>query len=392
MSTQGVTFSEMMQTPVITRIVNRVSTPLSLFQQFFGRVSGNNASATDSVKGRDAGWDIYDATRQFSGARAPETPPRRVKKKPIGHVSAQLMRSHESILIYDGEVYKTRPLGGQIGSTVDIRGQKHIARQISFMTQRFRNQREWIYSRMLRGGFNILPDGDNYTLQEYDATPSDGSIPINFQIPADNLNGLDMGTGADILGDWSNPATDIIGQMYQINEAMTRLHGRALKYVWIDSVTMVNIQNNTGIRSIGGDAWEIFRTPLEHRPGASVEGIPDAGFDIVFRALPLFRFKVYDGVLSSDGEVDATTVAGTSKLVPSDYGIFLPEPDDTWEGLIDGSEVIAENVMASGREVQGFANWSTRVIDPPGYEAKFVDNYLPVLYVPNCVAFGYVGT
>jgi hypothetical protein len=387
---QGVTFSEMMQVPVITRIVSRFSTPLSLFQQFFGRLSGDNTAASDSVKGRDAGWDIYDATRQFAGARAPETGPRRVRKKAIGHVSAQLMRSHESILIYDGEVYKTRPLGGQIGATVDIRGMRHIQRQVQFMVQRQRNMREWIYSRMLRGGFNMVPDGDNYTLTEYD-TSATGELPVNYQIPATHQTRLDLGTGSDILTDWSDVDADILGQCYAINEAMTRIHGRPLRHIWIDSPTFVNIQNNTGIRAIGGEAYRVFDS-LNRRPGTSKEGVPDAGFDVVFRAMPLWTFHVYDGVLSSDGEIDTTTVAGTSKLVPTDYAIFLPDPDDDWEGLIDGSEVIAENVMASGREVQGFANWATRVIDPPGYELKFLDNYLPVLYVPTCVAYGYVGT
>ena len=67
-NTQGVTFSEMMQTPVITGIVNRIQTPLSLFQQFFGRTTGDERSATNTIEGRDAGWDIFDATRQFSTA------------------------------------------------------------------------------------------------------------------------------------------------------------------------------------------------------------------------------------------------------------------------------------------------------------------------------------
>jgi len=389
-NTQAVTFSEMMQSPVITRIVNRISTPLSLFQQFFGRMSGNNSTATDSVKGRDAGWDIFDVTRQFSGARAPETGPRRVVKKPIGHVSAQLMRSHESIVIYDGEVYKTRPLGGQIGSTVDLRGQAHVQRQVKFMTQRFRNQREWMYSRMLRGGFNILPSGDNYGLIEYDASPTDGSIPISYQIPADNLDRLDLGTGADILDDWGTVSNDILGQCYAINKAMTRMHGRPLRHIWVNSSTFVNIQNNTGLQDIGGQAYRVFDS-LSRRGNKSAEGIPDAGFDVVFRAMPLWTFHVYDGVLSVDGATDGIEVAENTLLIPDDYALFLPDPDDTWEGLIDGSEVIAENVLATGREVQGFANWATRIIDPPGFELKFLDNYLPVLYVPTCVAYGNVG-
>ena len=394
MNTQGITFSEMMQSTVITRIVNRIHTPLSLFQQFFGRVSGASTmgmgGATDSVKGREAGWDIFDATRQFATAKAPGTGPTRVRKKPIGHVSAQLMRSHESILIHDEEVYKTRPLGGQIGSMVDIRGQAHITRQVKFMMQRFRNQREWMYSRMLRGGFNLRPEGDVYHLEEYDPAAGNGSLPINYQIPAENQGRLDLGTGNDILTDWSNPGADIIGQLYRINKAFNRLQGRPLRHIWLTSETFLHMQNNTRLHAIGGDAYRVFDS-LKARMGKTNEGIQDTGFDVVWRALPLFTFHVYDGVMSSDGVVEGISLQDTTPLIEPNHIICTPEPDDTWEGLIDGSEVVASNVLDAGREIQGFGNWSTRVIDPPGWELKFLDNYLPVLYVPRCIAYGNVG-
>lgn len=350
MSVQALTFEQMMQSPFILRVVNRIQTPLSLFQQFLGIVAGSSGGmgATDSVRGRDAGYDIFDSTRQFSGARAPMTGPRRVKKKVIHHQSVQLMRSFESIDILDEDVYKSRPLGGQIGTqNVDVRGMNHIRRQITFMTQRCRNQREWMVSRMFRGGFNIKSDGgDNFNLLEYDAAATD-SIPINFQVPATHLGGLDMGTGTDILTNWGSAAADIIGQCYRINAAMTRIHGRPLKHVWINSATFLNLQNNTNIRTIGGDAFTVFNS-LNRRSGQSIEGIPDAGFDVVFRSMPLWTFHVYDGVLSSDGVTEGIAVADTAKLVPDNYAIFLPDPSDEWAGLIEGSEVIRENVMASG--------------------------------------------
>lgn len=394
MSVQAITFEQMMQSPFILRVVNRIQTPLSLFQQFLGITTGaeGGMGATQSVRGRDAGYDIFDATRQFSGARAPQTGPRRVRKKVIGHQSVQLMRSFESIDILDEDVYKSRPLGGQIGTqNVDVRGQNHIRRQITFMTQRVRNQREWMTSRMFRGGFNIKSDGgDNFDLIEYNSAATD-SIPINYQVPAEHLTGLDMGTGTDIMDDWSQAASDIIGQCYKINAAMTRIHGRPLKHIWLNSNTFLNVQNNTGVQNIGGDAFTVFNS-LDRRSGKSLEGIPDAGFDVVFRAMPLWTFHVYDGVLSSDGKTDGIAVADTSKLIPDDRAIFLPDPSDEWAGLIEGSEVVRQNVMASGSEATGFYSWATPMIDPPGQELKFLDNYLPVLYQPRCVAYGDTST
>ena len=395
-----VTYSELMQTTTITRIVNRINTPLSLFQKFFGRMSGDNSVATDSAMGRVAGWDIFDSTRQFAGARAPDNGPRRISKRRIGHQTAQLMHSHESIMIYDNKVFNSRGLGNSIGSIVDPRGMMYITKQIQFMMDRYRNQREWMYSRMLRGGFNMLPEGDNYVLRNFDATEADGSFSVNYQIPDSHKGRLMLGdpdptavdpaAPTDILTDWADPAADIIGQMLMLNKAYTRIHGRPLRHIWVNSTTYNNIQNNAGLREIGGDALTIFRA-LTKRMETSREGIDDAGFDVVFRALPLFTFHVYDGVLSVDGTADGPNVEDNELLIPNNQAIFTPEPDNEWEGLIDGSEMVLPNTHEESYMAQGFNSWATRVIDPPGYEMKFVDNYLPVLYIPTCVAYGFVG-
>lgn len=393
-----VTYSELMQTTVITGIVNRQQTPLSLFQQFFGRMSGDNSMASESAIGRVAGWDIFDATKRFAGARAPDNGPRRVHKRRIGHQSCQLMHSHESIMILDNKVFNSRGMGNNFGSIVDPRGQQYISAQIRYMTDRYRNQREWMYSRMLRGGFNMLPqnNGDNYVLREYDPNPTDGSFAVNYQIPNSHKGRLRIGdsggVATDILTDWTDPTADIAGQLYEINQAYTRIHGRALKHIWINSTTFNYIQNNIGLKGIGGDAFTVFSSLGRGlRQNMSREGIKDAGFCVVFRAIPLFMFHVYDGVLSSDGEMDGPSVAENALLIPDNRAIFLPDPDPEWEGLIDGSEVVLPETHGEAYVAQGFATWATRVIDPPGYELKFLDNYLPVLYIPTCVSYGDVG-
>lgn len=387
----GVTYSELMHTTSIIGIVNRIQTPLTLFQDFFGRMSGDNRAASESVYNRVAGWDIFDSTRRFAGARAPDNGPRRVQKRKIGHQTSQLMHSHESIMIHDNKIFGSRGLGNDIGSMVDMRGQQYMMNQVRYMMDRYRNQREWMYSRLLRGGFNMLPDGDNYALRNFDASAPNGEIPINYQIPNSNKGRLALGDGgADILTDWMNPAADIIGQLLQLNKAFVRLHGRALKHIFINSTTYNKVQNNLGLQNIGGDAFTVFKS-LTQEATTSREGIQNAGFDVVFRALPLFIFHVYDGVLSVDGEADGTSEAENELLIPNNRAIFVPEPDGDWEGLIDGSEIVLPNPHEESYMVQGFAAWATRIIDPPAYEMKFVDNYLPVLYIPTCVAYGNVG-
>ena len=387
----GVTYSELMHTTSIVGVINRIQTPLTLFQDFFGRMSGDNRTASESVYGRVAGWDIFDSTRRFAGARAPDNGPRRVQKRRIGHQTSQLMHSHESIMIHDNMIFGSRGLGNGIGSMVDMRGQQYMMKQVRYMMDRYRNQREWMYSRLLRGGFNMKPDGDNYSLRNFDATAPNGEIPVNYQIPDSNKGRLALGVGGtNLLDDWSAPNADIIGQLLQLNKAFVRLHGRALKHIFINSTTYNNVQNNMGLQKIGGDAFTVFKS-LTQESTTSREGIQNAGFDVVFRALPLFIFHVYDGVLSVDGEADGTSEAENELLIPNDRAIFVPEPDGEWEGLIDGSEIVLPNPHEESYMVQGFSAWATRIIDPPAYEMKFVDNYLPVLYIPTCVAYGDVG-
>ena len=395
MTVAEMTYEQVMKVPFIVKVVNQIKTPSSLFQRWLGRTAGDTSpgsrGASESVIGREVGWDIFDATRQFAGASAPMTPPRRVTKKRIGHVNATCMRAHESIDIYDEKVFNARNLGGQIGSIVDLQGLQYIRRQITFMVTKFRNQREWMFSRMFRGGFNMDTDGDRFTLKDYNASATD-EIIVNYQIPSDNKTRMQLGTGSDILDDWGQASAAVVDQILAIDAAFERIHGRGLRHIWINSNTFANLLKNTQLRSQGGDAFTIY-SALSLMPGQSLEGIAHTGFDVVFRALPLQRFHVYNGVLSADGVTDGTSTSVMSKLIPDDYGIFLPEPDDgePWEGLIEGSEPIAENIMSQSRIATGFTQWATRCIDPPKHELKFLDNYIPVLYNPNCVGYGYVG-
>ena len=399
METTGVTYSELMQTTSIIGIVDRIQTPLSAFQKFLGHMSGDNTTATEQALGRVIGWDIFDSTRRFAGARAPDNGPRRVQKRRIGHQTAQLMHSHESIMIYDNKVFNSRGMGNNFGRVVDPRGMQYIASQIRYMTDRYRNQREWMFSRMLRGGFNMLPDGDNYSLREYDPNPTDGSFAINYQIPNSNKGRLQLGdptpaapnVATDILTDWSNPNADIIGQLLALNKAFVRLHGRALKHVFINSTTYNYLLNNLGLRAVGGDAFTVFQY-LSQSMEMSRNGIRDAARTVIFRALPLIMFHVYDGVLSSDGEQDGTSFEATDLLIENDHAIFLPDPDNEWQGLGQGSELVLPNTHEACYEQYGFGSWATRVIDPPGFELKFIDNYLPLVYIPTCIAYGFVGT
>jgi hypothetical protein len=59
-----ITLQQLMQTPVITRVVSRIKTPMTLFQNFFKMLPGQ--AGTQNVSGRYLGWDIFDKTSSRS--------------------------------------------------------------------------------------------------------------------------------------------------------------------------------------------------------------------------------------------------------------------------------------------------------------------------------------
>jgi hypothetical protein len=392
-----ITVQQLFQTPTITKVIQQIASPLSLFQQFYGMTPG--ATASQSVSGRYVGWDIVNPTRSIAKGRAPMTGPATVSRKPIGNVMAQVYRMHEKTLILQEEVFRVRPPGSAIG-TVDLRGQSYVRRQIDFLTQKFRNSREFMVSRMFRGGWGVKLEGEDWVPVEYG--DSTAVFNVDMQLPSTHKDYLAMGTGANIITEsWDDPAADIIGQLLTLDMASERESGRPLRHIWITGSTFKYLLNNTGLQTGAGTAYRVFESLRARESNMQVNGdkFPDSGFDVVFRALPLHTFHVYNGGLILDQTSGVTESSETTPnqrsasyynlLVPSNKAIFTPEPG-SWCGWVEGSEVVAENLMDPGKEVFGFHPWTTRVIDPPGWELKVLDNGLPVLYEPYAVAYGTV--
>ena len=254
------------------------------------------------------------------------------------------------------------------------------------MTQRFRNSREFMISRMLRGGFGVLQTGESWVPVEKGA----GTFDVDYNLPSEHLEQLDLGTGSDIIdAGWQTASTDVVAQILNINKAFERLHGRPLRHIWINSTTFEMLLGNTSLQNVAGTAYRIFDS-LTARQMKSDDGIPDSGFDVVFRGLPLQTFHIYDGVLNVNQTVDSDTAANSSLFIPDNHAIFMPDPRPDWVGYINSSEFVKENIMDNGKQVYGFHSWTTNVIDPAGVELKMIDNGLPVLYVPKCLAYGEV--
>lgn len=380
-----ITLQQLLQTPVITRLVSRIKTPLSLFQSFYGMLPG--APATETIQGRYFGYDIMNTTRQIASVRAPGAGPGRAKHKPIGQVTGTVIRAHEVLHIQHEQLFRMRPLGANFG-TVDLTGQNYITRQIAIMTQKFRNTREFMVSRMFRGGFSVTVDGDDWTLGEMGA--SGASFDVDFQLPAAHKDFLALGSGgANILDvSWADPTAPVHTHLYALRQAFERLSGRPLVHVWMHPEDVSVLQQNVNLQNINGSVNRIFDS-LTGRQMSSQEGIPDTGYDITFGALPLFKFHAYGGGLNLDG-TDSTSYSSFTTFIPRGKAIFTPDPSSDWLGYIAGSEFVRESVMDPGGVKSGFTTWHTNVIDPAGVDIKFLDNGIPALYNPTAICYGTV--
>ena len=318
--------------------------------------------------GKVFSWDVFDKTRSIAQGRPPGTGPAMIAPQKVGVVNASAYRAHEAIHLQEERIFRMRPLGGQWG-LVDSRGQSYVASQAQYQAQRFRNNREFMVSRMMRGGFDIKISGDNWVPVD----SGDGHITVDLQLPAANKGNL----GGIIDAGWNLTTTDILGQILAINAKFEEDHGYPLRHVWVDSGVYNLMLNNDSLKNVAGTANTVF-TQFEPTGIRNVEGIEDTGFDVVFRAIPWLQVHVYDARLDVDGT--------SKKIIEPKHAYFTADPDSNIAEWLEASEVVAENVMDPGREAFGMVSWVTRVIDPAGFELKTLDGGMTALYLPKCVA------
>lgn len=398
------TIHQLLGSPNLNRVVAYFKTPTQRIQEFFGALPGG--PLVNPVGGHYYQWDIFNRTRQMAGMRAVGAGPGTSANQVIGNVGSSLARFYEKTHILDEKVFRTRPPGGRYG-TVDARGEKYVNLQLKHLTQKFRNSREFIVSRMLRGGYAFKQVGDDWRLVDLLLTTGlapTGSILVDLKVPTNNKNfgngagafaaGLDMKvigndgsegssiTGGNIISaTWSNVATDIPLQLGLLNDAFEVQHGRPLKHIWTTFKVWNSVLQNTAVRNLAGTASSPF-AEFSRMDGRSDEGIPDTGFTGRIKGLDDILWHMYGQVLEVDGS--------TTRIIPEDFAFFMPTPSDDWCEFAEGSEPVAEHDRDEGHEAYGFDLHKERFTQPPQWELIGVDNGLMIPYVPACIAFSRV--
>jgi len=345
---------------------------MSKLQNFWGMNPGGPAS--NPVGGSIFSWDIFDNTRMIAQGRPHGTGPANVPPQKVGSVTANAYRSHESIHLLDQNLFRTRQLGS-FWDRIDSRGQNYVARQANYLGQKFKNAREFVVSRMMRGEFEVRIDGDNWL----PTTAGNGQMTVSFGVPATNQGTL----GGILVGDWQLTTADILGEILAVNAQMEQDHGWPLRHLWVNSTTYGYMLNNATLQTVAGTSNTVFDVFTPTSDGA--DGYPDdTGFLVRFKALPWLDVHVYDGGLM----VDNGTAPAFDKFIPDNRTAFLPDPMPEVAEWLEGSELIRETVVSEPSEKLGLSAWTTPAIDPAGFSLKAVDSGLPALYVPKIMNWG----
>jgi hypothetical protein len=386
----AVTYHELTKTPHVLGVFNRLKASGLALSNYYGL--GPNSPATEISPKRSLVYDLFDNTRTMARGRGPYVGPGKTAPKRMGQATAHAMRLYEAIPLLYERIYQGRPLGAQIGE-VDATGQAYIGRQQKFMAQRFMNSIEFMVSRMFRGGFSILVDGDDWLLRELGA----GTIDVEYPIPANHKTTCAVG-GANgttaIFGNstssWDNIAAPVIQQLLNLNRASERETGYVQKHIWINSTTYGHLLNNTQLSDVRGIANRIFDT----QSGVQIpttDAAREQGYTVVFGAIPQFQFHVYDAVSHVSVNVDSATGSELSMYIPDNIAIITPEPaPGEWYGSVSCSEPIRENDQSEIIYPNGLHSWSYPTNDPPGVEMRTLHNFAPLLYNPKATFYATV--
>ena len=360
---------------VIDRVISRLRGADYRVANMYEMLPGQ--SAVDEVPGRKFGWDVFDNTRVIAQGRTPGSAAANVVLQPTGTVTATAYRIFEQTALDYERVFRNRGLGLSLGS-VDVRGERYIAKQMLHKTRRVMNAREFMVTRMLvDGSFKLLVQGNDVIPQATGAGPTGGEVLVDFRHPATNkLDLADTGFGAVV---WSDAASLIINDLIQLNDRSEKGSRFPLEIAWCPSDIWTSITNNTQVRETGGTANVWFNeqgfVPTRSRDPEDT-GAQTPGVAFVLRGFPQIKWFIYgDNYIDDTGAVTPHIAAGQV--------VFTPRQSTEWLEWRAGSELVQKRENGPIEEQFGFGMWQEIVRNPLAISMFALDNGLPAPYVPQ---------
>lgn len=374
----------MMRVPYIMGVISRIHAPGNLLCQYYGL--GITGRVVGNILGRAGQYDIFDGTRSLVPGSAPGAPPIQINRKPVGSIPITVPRLSYAIGIEDEQIFGTRRLGANASAPVDDGGKQYMANQLQYAKQRLNNSHEFMASRMFAGGWGMKATAGSQLLQFTEVGTSGNSYENLTRIPSVHKNQITENGTSIITDSWDNPGADILTQLMNLQKRAARVNGRRITEIWMNATTATPLFTNSVLQGIGGAVYKIWDTLNPTTEIGPNQKFPDTGVTVQFRALPDYKFHIYNQgyVLPGTSEDFASQIDATKWMpfIPDNVAIMTPSPGE-WCGMVQGSERMQWNLLQGGSQtIFGFGMGTERSINPPKTDIKFLYNGAPVITEP----------
>jgi hypothetical protein len=368
---------------IVTGVVSQVKAQGDTLQKIFGFQEGGPAtrqvSATASYD-----YDIFNNTQTVMRGRLPGTPAGTIPRQQVGRVTQTFGRGYEKIPLDYEQISNIRVIGENAG-TLDKMGFQYMIRQARYLKQRQQNYREFITGALFRGGvygFNLVGED---LLPVYDTTnayiTNDLKMSANFKSTA--IPGLPMDTGSNLVtAAWSTTSTDIPAQLANIDAGFQQAVNAPLKHIFLTNVQFLNVLQNDKVRQLAGTANKAFST-YEMMDVTGPDGNPTGAKGAVLTGLPYYMWHTFDGYLDI---YDLNSASTKVKILDDLFATFTIEIDPSWLAMVEGMEIVKENMIADAHPVMGGYSWLKELDDTARVELYSVLKVLVELTIPKGVA------
>jgi hypothetical protein len=304
------------------------------------------------------------ATRQLAPVVQYGAPPVPVNGQDVIEVSEKLVHTIVS-KPFDASFYNN------LQGLSDITAQRYAEDVVTYETAELKRR---VTNLMAACKYSVLSQGVIYVdhTQQFAFGSSGSQYAIDFGVPTSNQT--DIATFTGVTGLWSNSDTDIPLQLRTLKQLAVQATGYPITHCLYGKSIPDYIQNNTAVADlVRGNyvlATEQYRTTE----------IPPMLGDINW--LPMYSAFAED------------STGAQYSLWPDNLAVFIPDPADDWQEMLEGTRRIpttfgavggdALSVLQTGVDAQGLFSYAS--VDRHLIVEQTVGNtFLPVLKVPAAI-------
>jgi hypothetical protein len=252
--------------------------------------------------------------------------------------------------------------------------EQEVGRQVREFRRRFENLRTAASLYALSLGHIYFDSGGNLL-----PSSSGSTYDVDLGVPSANLPAGQSNLATTISGtnaSWATAATNIPQYLRLLKKYALKLTGYELTHAFYGTNIPEYFTNNNYLNPFLArepDRREMYLKEGEIGPEYTLEGIK--------------FYPVYQAFFEDSG--------GTNRSIFGDNQIvFTPDPSPEWWETMEGtypvptSVAIAADATAAMKTfdiVNGMGAWAVPSHDPPTADMFFVDTFLPVIKVPNCI-------